>query len=122
MFPSGVWRGFWEQAGFGRQAMDDITLHFRNGEITGQGRDSVELFTFHGDYVETTGEIWLTKKYQGRHEVEYRGRPDGEGCILGTWTIKERIGGEDAVWTGPFILQPVMTRPSGEEPIFEIVR
>jgi len=54
--------------------------------------------------------------------VKYRGRPDGEGCIIGTWTIAERIVDKEIVWTGPFLLQPVVERPSGEEPIVEIIR
>ena len=38
MFPSGVWEGFWEQAGMGRQPMKQFELHFRpDGTIHGHG-------------------------------------------------------------------------------------
>jgi len=102
--------------------MEDFYLQFRNGEITGHGRDIIGPFAFHGEYGESTGELEMTKKYLGRHEVKYRGRPDGEGCIIGTWTIAERIVDKEIVWTGPFLLQPVVERPSGGEPIVEIIR
>ncbi len=122
MFPSGVWRGFWEQEGFGRQTMQDFHLHFRDGLVSGHGRDIVERFVFHGEYERKTGAIQLTKQYLGRHEVEYAGRPDGEGCIIGTWTVRTKYGDREQVWTGPFLLQPVVSRPSGDEPILEIIR
>ena len=54
----------------------------------------------------------MTKQYVGRHKVDYVGRGDGEGRIIGTWSI----GGYT---TGPFSLQPVVR---GDEPIQEIVK
>ena len=83
MFPSGVWRGFWEQQECGRQPMEAFELHFRGGLATGHGRDVVGRFTFHGEYDEKTGRVTLVKQYLGRHQVVYDGRPDGEGSILG---------------------------------------
>lgn len=117
MFPSGVWEGFWEQEGEGKQPMTQFELHFRpNGCISGHGRDIVGRFTFTGDYDPHTGRIEMVKQYLGAHQVHYAGRPDGEGCILGTWTI-------DTPWfkdQGAFALKPALPKPTGNEPIFEI--
>ena len=55
----------------------------------------------------------MTKQYVGRHRVLYRGRPDGEGCIQGTWSIGDN-------WSGPFLLKPHLPRPRGDEPIQEL--
>ena len=113
MFPSGVWRGFWEQKEFGRQPMEAFQLYFRGGEVTGHGRDVVGRFTFSGEYDERTGRVTMVKQYLGRHQVHFDGRPDGEGCILGTWSIPP-------IWSGPFLLRPEVPRPTGDEPIHEI--
>jgi hypothetical protein len=98
MYFSGAWRGYWEQAGFGRQLMHDLTLHFDGGRIDGSGYDCIGAFAFVGGYDELGG-VYLVKQYVGRHKVEYHGRYDGEGTIFGRWTI-----GED--WSGSFALSP----------------
>jgi hypothetical protein len=113
VYPSGQWEGFWVQAHYGRQPMTAFTLRFAAGEITGHGLDVVAAFTFRGTYDERTGTVVMVKHYVGRHRVEYRGRPDGEGCIQGTWHIGEG-------WSGPFLIRPVLSRPRGDEPIQEI--
>jgi hypothetical protein len=113
MYPSGRWDGFWVQAGWGRQAMTPFTLRFADGRVLGSGRDVIGLFSFSGEYDEATGRVRLVKQYIGRHRVLYVGQPDGEGSIQGTWFI-----GEDQ--TGPFLLRPVIERPTGDEPIQEI--
>jgi hypothetical protein len=112
VYPSGRWEGFWQQVGWGRQPMREFTLNFANGKITGKGRDVVGRFVYAGEYDEQTGRVVMIKEYR-THQVLYVGQPDGEGCIQGTWTIE----GCD---TGPFLLRPVVRKPSGEEPIQEI--
>jgi hypothetical protein len=113
MFPSGPWKGFWHQDGFGRQAMEQFELHFTpDGTVRGQGTDMVGVFTFRGRYDPAAGTVELTKQYLGQHAVEYVGASDGEGKIIGTWSIA-------GYWSGPFSLQPVVR---GDEPIEEIVR
>jgi hypothetical protein len=117
MFPSGVWEGFWEQKGLGKQPMAQFELHFRlDGTISGHGRDLVGRFTFAGDFDPLGGRVELVKQYLGGHQVRYTGRPDGEGCILGTWTLG--IDGYDD--TGSFALKPTLARPTGDEPIRRI--
>lgn len=120
MYPSGVWRGFWEQREYGRQPMEAFELHFRGDEVTGHGLDVIGRFTFHGECDVRTGQVRLVKQYLGRHQVWYVGQPDGEGNITGKWTITLRYGEQEHVWTGPFLLTPDLPRPTGDEPIYEI--
>ena len=113
MYPSGQWEGFWQQAGLGRQSMTAFALRFEAGEVSGEGRDVVGPFVFTGAYDIRTGTVVLMKQYVGKHRVVYRGQPDGEGCIIGTWNIGD-------LNSGPFRLRPVLAKPSGDEPIQEI--
>lgn len=120
MFPSGVWRGFWVQEQWGRQEMEAFELHFRDGEVTGHGKDVIGRFVFHGEYDEKTGHIRMVKQYLGKHQVVYDGRPDGEGSILGKWSITTQVGSLRWDSDGPFRLHPDVPRPTGDEPIYEI--
>ena len=83
-----------------------------DGTVRGRGVDMVGLFIFAGEYDARTGDVRMTKQYLGRHAVEYAGRGDGEGRIVGTWTV-------GAYHTGPFSLQPVV---AFDDPIQEIVK
>lgn len=113
VYASGTWEGFWQQELWGRQAMTAFTLHFRDGCITGSGRDVIGPFTYSGEYDEGSGVVRMVKQYLGRHHVLYVGHPDGEGCIAGTWCIGE-------YHKGPFLMRPAVRRPRGDEPIQEI--
>lgn len=112
MYPSGRWRGYWEQAYWGRQAMRDLVLRFADGLVRGQGVDLIGAFTFQGEY-DQSGNVVLVKQYLGRHQVLYRGRYDGEGTIFGEWTIGER-------WRGPFALSPEEFQVAADAPILSI--
>lgn len=112
MYPSGRWRGYWEQALWGRQAMRDLTLRFADGAIRGQGVDVIGPFTFRGEY-DAGGNVVLVKQYLGRHQVLYRGRYDGEGTIHGEWTIDEQ-------WRGRFALSPEDFTVAADAPILSI--
>lgn len=103
MYPSGLWRGYWEQPVFGRQPMNDFTLRFAGGAVEGEGHDIVGRFTFRGRY-DDRGNVVMVKQYLGRHRVHYRGVYDGEGTIFGTWNIGDRF-------SGPFALSPVRAAP-----------
>lgn len=116
MYPSGQWAGFWEQAGWGRQAMSAFELHFADSRVTGQGTDVVGQFVIRGEYETTEGRVTWVKQYLGKHRVVYEGRPDGEGSILGTWTV-DMYGIKN---TGPFLLKPETPRQSDDVPIREI--
>jgi hypothetical protein len=106
MYPSGAWRGFWEQTMFGKQPMRQLTLRFDGGRIDGDGVDVIGRFTFNGSY-DDTGSVALIKQYAGLHQVLYRGAYDGEGSILGRWSIGE-------VWSGPFALAPIRGEAHGD--------
>jgi hypothetical protein len=106
MYPSGAWRGFWEQPVFGRQSMRQMVLRFEGGRIDGDGVDVIGRFTFTGSY-DDSGSVALIKQYAGRHQVIYRGAYDGEGSILGRWSIGDS-------WSGPFALAPIRGRATGD--------
>lgn len=117
MFASGVWEGFWEQEGYGKQRMEQFELHFRpEGTIHGHGVDMVGRFTFAGEFDPISGRVEMIKQFVGAHQVQYIGRPDGEGCILGTWTMDLPHCHD----RGSFALKPALRKPTGHEPIQEI--
>lgn len=111
MLPSGLWRGFWEQPYFGRQFMEDFTLRFANGVVSGGGHDIIGLFVIKGEY--NQGELSFVKQYIGKHQVIYTGKYDGEGSIHGTWAITGNS-------TGPFSLSPSPYQSNPDAPIQEI--
>ena len=113
MYPSGAWRGYWEQRGWGRQPMDDLVLFFSGGTVRGEGRDVIGRFTFAGTY-DSQGHVALTKQYLGRHRVHYQGTYDSEGTIFGHWSIGPQLSGR-------FALSPVAEMDVADEPIHEIV-
>jgi hypothetical protein len=106
MYPSGAWRGFWEQPMFGKQSMRQLTLRFECGRIDGDGVDVIGRFTFTGTY-DDGGSVAMIKQYVGRHQVLYLGAYDGEGSILGRWSIGD-------YWSGPFALAPLYGDAEGD--------
>jgi hypothetical protein len=114
MYPSGNWRGYWDQEVFGRQPMGPLALHFHDGQIEGEGRDIIGPFAFEGEYDEH-GSVRLVKQYLGErtHQVFYQGTYDGEGTIFGEWQIPP-------YWRGSFALSPVVSRPRADAPIEEL--
>jgi hypothetical protein len=108
-YPSGTWRGF--------------ELHFdAAGKATGRGIDVVGPFTFAGTADPATGAVTLTKQYLGKHRVHYEGKPDGEGCIYGTWSIGFTHAGTRYDDRGNFLMKPELAPPTGDEPIVRIGR
>jgi hypothetical protein len=112
MYPSGPWRGYWEQQAWGRQAMDNLVLRFEAGLVERHGKDVIGAFTFSGRY-DDQGKVTLIKHYIGRHEVLYEGTYDGEGMIFGRWSIW-------AIWSGPFALSPTRRNAPADVPIREL--
>lgn len=82
-FPSGAWTGYFVQAG--KHHMD-LHLNFRQGVLTGEGRDRVGEFTLKGRYQLENGKCHWTKQYVGKHDVFYQGYNEGKG-IWGFWEI-----------------------------------
>jgi hypothetical protein len=80
--------------------MEPLTLRFSEGRVEGEGQDCIGRFTFSGTYG-ADGEVSMVKQYIGQHAVRYEGRVDGEGAVVGTWTI-------GPAWFGPFALLPAL--------------
>jgi hypothetical protein len=97
-FPSGPWTGFFLQPDLpGRHAME-LTLQFRDGRVSGEGRDRVGSFLIRGRFQVEDGRCWWTKSYVGRHDVTYNGYNEGKG-IWGIWEI-------EVPWRGGFHIWP----------------
>jgi hypothetical protein len=62
MFPSGLWKGFWESPGLGRRWMEPLMLKFAGGQVEGEGQDCVGRFTFAGEYTDAGG-VSMVKQY-----------------------------------------------------------
>jgi hypothetical protein len=92
--------------------MEELILHFDAGTVEGSGRDVVGRFTFTGTF-DSAGRVRMIKQYIGRHQVLYEGTYDGEGTIIGQWSI-------GPFNCGPFALAPVRTRVDFSEPITEL--
>ncbi|MDB5351567.1 MAG: hypothetical protein JWN86_2814 [Planctomycetota bacterium] len=97
-FPSGPWTGFFLQPDLpGRHAME-LILTFKDGQVTGDGRDRVGAFLIRGRFQTEDGRCWWTKSYVGLHDVSYQGYNEGRG-IWGLWEI-------EAPWRGGFHIWP----------------
>jgi hypothetical protein len=84
--------GWWEEEGYGRQPMSDLTLSFSEGKLSGSGFDIVGKFVFQGRL--TDDRIYLFKQYLGQHAIEYFGTSIGEGIYTGDWTCYGEVGGK----------------------------
>jgi len=85
-FPSGPWTGFYLQRLIPGRHMMELRLTFRQGEMTGEGRDRVGKFVVKGRYELSDGRCHWTKRYVGKHDVFYNGFNEGKG-IWGVWEI-----------------------------------
>jgi len=88
-FPSGAWTGYFEQKlplPFPGRFTMEMVLSFRNGTLTGTGRDLIGEFAMDGVYHLQDGRCHWTKRYVGKHEVDYSGFNEGKG-IWGVWQI-----------------------------------
>ena len=64
----------------------ELHLTFRQGQMTGEGRDVVGAFIVRGQYTLADGKCHWTKRYLGKHDVFYQGYNEGKG-IWGVWEI-----------------------------------
>lgn len=85
-FPSGPWTGFFLQKSLPGRHLMELRLTFKNGDMTGEGRDWVGTFHVKGRYDLADGKCYWTKKYVGKHDVFYQGFNEGKG-IWGVWEI-----------------------------------
>jgi hypothetical protein len=99
-FPSGPWTGYFLQPRpvVGKHWME-LILTFRDGVVTGEGRDRVGEFRIKGKYEVSDGKCWWAKTYLKKHSIAYQGYNEGKG-IWGTWEY-------DVTWKGGFHIWPV---------------
>ena len=96
-FPSGPWQGFFLMAHLpGRHRME-LHLSFRQGVMTGEGRDMIGPFLIRGKYNLDDGKCRWTKRYIGKHDVAYQGYNEGKG-IWGVWEIPPTSRGGFHIW------------------------
>ena len=113
-FPSGRWLGFFlDRRMPGRHEME-LELTFRDGKLSGEGRDFVGEFLVRGHYQLEDGKCSWIKQYIGAHSIGYRGFNEGKG-IWGTWELREFI------WraTGGFQIWPEGMEKSASDHLHE---
>ena len=64
-------------------------MTFRQGEMTGEGRDKVAKFLVRGRYDVADGKCHWHNRYVGGHDVFYQGYAENKG-IWGTWELHPR--------------------------------
>ena len=103
-FPSGPWTGFFLQPQLPGRHLMELKLTFRQGSMTGEGRDWVGQFLIRGQYNLKDGKCYWTKRYIGKHDVFYKGFNEGKG-IWGAWEIPaDQNAGQR--WHGGFHIWP----------------
>jgi hypothetical protein len=96
-FPSGPWTGFYLMEHLpGRHSME-LHLSFRQGVMTGEGRDPIGPFLIRGKYDLSDGKCHWAKRYIGKHDVAYQGYNEGKG-IWGLWEIPPSSKGGFHIW------------------------
>jgi hypothetical protein len=103
-FPSGPWVGFFLQRQIPGKHQMELRLTFRQGTMTGEGRDWVGDFVIRGGYKLADGRCYWTKRYLGKHDVFYQGFNDGKG-IWGQWEIPPEQN-RGLHWHGGFYIWP----------------
>jgi hypothetical protein len=86
-FPNGRWTGFYLQYWLPGRHTTNLELTAAGGQLAGTGHDRVGPYTMDGSYDSATGRCEWTKRYVGKHRVNYRGINDGHG-IWGVWEIR----------------------------------
>ncbi len=96
-FPSGPWRGFFLMRQLPGRHQMELHLSFRQGVMTGEGRDMIGPFLIRGKYNLENGKCHWTKRYIGKHDVAYDGYNEGKG-IWGLWEIPPSWRGGFHIW------------------------
>jgi hypothetical protein len=96
-FPSGPWRGFFLMDHWPGRHQMELILNFRQGVMTGEGRDMIGPFLIRGRYNLKDGKCHWSKRYLGKHDVAYQGYNEGKG-IWGLWEIPPDSRGGFHIW------------------------
>ncbi len=102
-FPSGPWTGYFLQPLVPGRHLMELRLTFRQGQLSGEGRDFVGTFVIHGRYAVADGKCYWSKRYLAKHDVFYQGFNEGKG-IWGVWEIPP--GEETSHQRGGFHIWP----------------
>lgn len=114
-FPSGPWVGFYTYGKEdSRKHLMDLILEFRNGVMSGEGADGIGMFIIAGKYDPENGECLWTKRYVGRHSVEYTGFREARG-IWGTWEINAWAKGGFHIWPIGHETSPLVNHEAVEQ-------
>ena len=85
-YPSGRWVGFFLDKRLPGRHQMELLLTFRQGDITGEGRDLIGQFIVRGRYTIDDGKCHMHKRYVARHDVYYEGFAEEKG-IWGNWQL-----------------------------------
>ena len=86
------WKGFYVHNG-NKGEMKFKFLKFKQGKITGEGKDPIGQFTINGN-IKPSGELQFVKQYVGMHSILYEGLRTYD-IIRGNWSYP-RYGGGDS--------------------------
>ena len=95
--PTGEWKGFYLEPHHTRRGWMHMYLSFEQGQIKGEGTDYVGPWTATGNYDPESGICSWTKRYVGKHTVDYRGTCGQDG-IQGQWQINYFSTGQFHIW------------------------
>ncbi len=94
---SGEWTGFYIEHHHPRRGWMHLYLHFRDGNVQGEGTDYVGQWSIHGKYDTSSGLVSWSKRYVGKHQVHYQGTITANG-IIGAWNISNWNSGPFHIW------------------------
>merc|ERR1712043_41190 len=87
------WTGRYEQGGSWNEMWFNHMIMDQNGQISGNGDDTVGGFSLQGT-CNGGGGVYINKQYHGAHAVIYQGQMDNSGWIRGRWEIQGNCDGD----------------------------
>jgi hypothetical protein len=96
----------------------ELTITFRGGRLSGEGRDWVGRFVLSGRYELPNGACRWVKTYIGRHDIHYEGYNEGKG-VWGRWKYLPRPDhhGGFHIWpVGMVVSDPSALHAAAEAP------
>jgi hypothetical protein len=113
-YPSGEWVGYYTYLDKPTKLPMHMTLEFSRGSIRGAGIDKPGRFVVDGSFDESTLEAKWSKRYVGKHSVEYVGElRDGE--ISGSWSLAQVIHVHETRASGQFRIWPLPADLYGDD-------
>ncbi|XP_063406891.1 uncharacterized protein LOC134690774 [Mytilus trossulus] len=95
---NGHWSGFYKQ--HNRQHQFELDIAFLEGNVTGEGIDTIGQFTIAGTWDVSSRSIQFRKQYKGAHCVDYSGQLSTDGCKMDG---QYNIGGSTDKFTMSFV-------------------